>query len=385
VQEQQNAARIAQAQSALDAEEARKMENLRAENELRAQEQTYARGFQEQYGLPPGATAALGPGEQGPTPAGPADVAAAIRGTPSFQRKKEEERLTTDENIRQAQAAAQAQQAAQNVMTLSDRVRLGADIQRVYGDALATVEKMIEYDQLPVEPGGDRIAATNAAVARLAQPAIDQILALVPPAERAGLIGLETARNPGATTTTEQLVASLRAYLEQETDPARARATIRAQTTAIKNTGGAISAEQQAWIDARLAAIDLGAEKRSPLINRGAVPTVNLGEVLLRAGNPGAGRGGALAGPLSAAAPLAPFLARLAGPARGVPRTPAADEVRLQELKAEEADTLAQAAGEIGAFGAMSGPTIQRLARIQAEIVRLGGLPEQAPQPGMAR
>jgi hypothetical protein len=314
-------------------------------------------------------------------------VATAIRGTPSFQRKKEEERLTTDENIRQAQATAQAQQAAQNVMTLSDRVRLGADIQRARGDALALVEKMIEYDRLPAGPDGDQIAAANAAVEALAKPAIDQILSLIPPAERAGLIGLETDRGPGGTVTTEQLVTTLRAFLEQEKDPARARSLINSTKQQIQAKGGQISAEQQAWIDAKLAAIDLEAEKRSPspIINRGTVPTVNLGQVLERAGGMGAGRGGPLAGPLSAAAPLAPFLARLAGSPRGVPRTPAADEVRLQELKGEEADTLAQAAGEIGAFGAMSAPTIQRLARIQAEIVRLGGLPEQAPQPGMAR
>jgi hypothetical protein len=207
--------------------------------------------FREKYGLPPAALRPLGPGEQGPTPAGPAELEAAIQGAPSFLLTKAETTLKTSEEIRQ-QAA---RQAGEDVLSLPDLLRLGGDIQRAYGEAIdavtaiaATPDGMRQLASYDADP----FKALNKAAAMVAKPAIDQIIALVPSAERGRIVGIQGIE----VVPPETLRAQLRAGLHVETDPARARAAIASFTQALKDLGQVPSQEDSAAAATALARIE---------------------------------------------------------------------------------------------------------------------------------
>jgi len=375
-------------------------EERQAEKEK--EERIHARGFLERYGITPGAAAPLGPGEQGPTPAGPADIAKSIQGAPAFLAQKAEtetaEKIRTDENIRQAQAVA----SIEKTLTVADQLRLAGDIQKAYADAYDQIDAAIAsggegarvLDQYRPE-GGNDLQARMAAATAIAKPVVDQMLALVPPELSARIRGSEGTNLAGV----ETIRLGVQDALDLYDDPLKARAALEEGKAELVKLGATFTPEELARFEAAIAEKEIRAAANPPPpppipIVRGGLP--NIGAATVRAGG---GAVGAVQGALGIAAPAAPLLHRLAGgaargrePAFGPQAKPKKEkgrsqvktinpqEERLAALKAEEATLLSRARQDLALGGAIRTEIEQELRRVQIEITRLGGLPARLEQ-----
>jgi len=398
-------------------ENARTLQSEDDQRRLQAAQEERTARYLEQYGMVPGAMQELPPGAQGPTPATGEALAGQIRRAPAFQHAQAVQRMESDEAIRVVRAREAAEGAAENVMSVADRLRLGSDIARVYSDAYDAAEMALDpyadgSQAILANYGGDRVRAIREIASGYAKPALDQIMALVPPEIRAGL------SDPGANAhlgpTQSERIAQFEAELARETDPAKIRAKYSAFKTVLQDMGQALSPEQEALYEARLTKLELAAApagRSSPLLSAASTYLTSLTNPAqfartvgrgLRAARPAA----AAAAPDTARRPVASSgaesayrtaagranqranqranapLPAPADPRRNV-KTINPVQMRLEALVSEETRLLEQARQDLAMGGVVRSGVETRLRQVQAEITRFGGQPQSLASPSV--